>query len=203
MATTCLEIVMYKVVSSADAESQRAAAMKQAQTLPGFAGWLPLIGCQGSTERADMVVWASHETAEDAAYVVGTAREFAPFRASIAELGCTGHFALPTGGLPMICAGDGVELGRFRQRAGVTDTALRAAHARMIETHLSQQPGWRGQRLLHLQDGSWLDIAFAASEDAAQAICASWRGNEDCDAFLGLIEAVSIEFGTMQGVAEG
>ncbi|WFE76736.1 hypothetical protein [Roseinatronobacter sp. S2] len=197
MARPCLEIVTYQIRSKLDADRERAAAMKHAQTLSGFAGWLPLTGGQDSAERADMVVWASNEAAEDAARVVGTAEDFAPFRATISKPGTMGHFTLPTGGLPMMQAGDGVELGRFRLRAGVTDTALRAAHAQMIENHLSHQPGWRGQRLVRLHDGIWLDIAFAATGDAAQAICASWADSKDCDAFLAMIEPLSMEFGAI------
>jgi hypothetical protein len=158
---------------------------------------LPLSDGQEQKERADVVVWTSREAAEEAAKVVGTASEFAPFRTTIAEFGSMGHFTLPTGGLPMMQTGDGVELGRFRLRQGVTEEALRAAHAQMIENHLSRQAGCRGQRLLRLQDGSWLDIAFAETETAAQSICASWSGNSDCEAFLALIEPVSMEFGSV------
>lgn len=197
MAQPCLEIVTYSVSSERDADRQRAAAMQHAQLLPGFAGWLPLSGGQGNVRRADVVAWTNQTAAEDGAKVVGSADAFAPFRATITELGTMGYFALRPGGLPMMQAGDGVELGRFRLRTGVTEAVLRAAHTRMIKNHLSWQPGWRGQRLLRLQDGSWLDIAFAATEHTAQAICASWAGNHDCEAFLALIEPVSMEFGTI------
>lgn len=197
MAQPCLEIVTYRVNSTLDADHERKAAMKHAQALSGFSGWLPLSGGQDNAERADMVVWASKKAAEDAARAVGTAEDFAPFRATIAKLGTMGHFALPTGGLPMMQTGNGVELGRFRLRAGVTDTALRVAHARMVKNHLSHQPGWCGQRLVRLHDDIWLDIAFAATGDAAQAICASWAGSKDCDAFLAMIEPISMEFGSI------
>ncbi|MCH8490112.1 MAG: hypothetical protein LAT81_09335 [Oceanicaulis sp.] len=197
MPKPCLEIVTYKVSSARDADHQRETAAKRAQALPGFAGWLPLSGGQEHTERADVVVWTSRDAARNAAKAVGSADAFAPFRASIAAFGAMGHFTLPGGGLPFMQPGDGVELGRFRLRPGVTGEALRAAHAQMIDNHLSRQPGWRGQRLMRLQDGSWLDMAFAQTEAAAQSICASWTGNPDCEAFLALIEPVSMEFGVI------
>lgn len=197
MPQPCLEIVTYKVNSTREADHQREVAAKCALELPGFAGWLPLSDDQDHKERADVVAWTSREAAEEAAKVVGTAGAFEPFRATIAEFGAMGHFTLPNGGLPMMQAGDGVELGRFRLRQGVTEEALRAAHAQMIENHLSRQPGWRGQRLLRLPGGSWIDIAFAETETTAQSICASWSGNSDCDAFLALIEPVSMEFGSV------
>lgn len=92
---------------------------------------------------------------------------------------------------------DGIELGRFRLRLDATEDAVRVAHAKMIENHLSRQPGWRGQRLLRMQDGTYCDIAFAATEAEAQAICTSWSGNQDCEAFLALIEPISMEFGSV------
>ncbi len=97
----------------------------------------------------------------------------------------------------MMQADEGFELGRFRLRHDVTVGELQAAHTRMIENHLSRQTGWRGQRLLRLKDGTWLDLAFAASIEAAEAICASWSDSPDCNAFLALIEPVSMEFGAV------
>lgn len=197
MPQPCLEIVTYKVNSTREADHQREAAAKRALGLPGFAGWLPLSDGQDQKKRADVVVWTSRGAADEAAKVVVTAEAFEPFRTTVAEFGAMGHFTLPTGGLPMMQAGDGVELGRFRLRQGVTEEALRAAHAQMIENHLTRQPGWRGQRLLRLQDGSWIDIAFAETETATKSICASWSGNSDCEAFLAMIEPVSMEFGSV------
>ncbi|MCC5968852.1 MAG: hypothetical protein JJU15_02790 [Pararhodobacter sp.] len=197
MTQPCLEIVTYKVSAGDEADHQREQAAQRAARLAGFSGWLALSGGTNREARADMVVWRSRDAAEAAAKVVGDGDDFADFRATITEFGGMGHFALPAGALAFMQAGDGMELGRFRLRPGVTDAAIRAAHTRMVTQHLSQQPGWRGQRLVHLQDGTWLDLAFAASEAEAQAICASWTGNPECDAFLELIEPLSMEFGTV------
>lgn len=93
----------------------------------------------------------------------------------------------------------GIELGRFRLRAGCEERALRQAYRAMVEQHLRHQPGWRGQRLVRLEDGSFIDLAFAADAAQAKAICASWQGQAACDAFLALIEPVGMEFG---GVVE-
>jgi hypothetical protein len=41
------------------------------------------------------------------------------------------------------------------------------------------------------------DLAFADSRSRAEGICAGWLGQADCDAFLALIEPVSVEFGTV------
>lgn len=195
MTQPCLEIVTYHSAADCDAERRRAEAVALAQSLRGFAGWLPLSGA--SDARADIVVWAGEEAARAAGQIVGAAPQFAPFRDSIATFGSMGHFDLPCGALPLMQAGEGVELGRFRLREGVTEAALKAAHAAMIAAHLSGQSGWRGQRLLRLQDGTYLDLAFAQSQELAQAICESWANSPECAAFLALIEPISMEFGAI------
>lgn len=190
-----LEIVTYQVGSTSEADTQRQCAREIVSGFAGFSGWLPLADAETGEQRADLVVWATPEAAKDAAGKVGSGDDFAPFRATIAAFGTMGHFALPTGGLPMMQTGEGMELGRFRLRPGVTEDMLRAAHSRMIESHLSKQAGWRGQRLVNLEDGSWLDLAFAATPEHAKAICESWAAHVDCSAFLSLIEPISMEFG--------
>lgn len=91
----------------------------------------------------------------------------------------------------------GIEIGRFRLKSGITEEALRAAYATMIASHLALQTGWYAQHLVKLSDDVFLDIAFATSEDHAKAICASWQDQPVCNAFLALIEPVSMEFGTI------
>jgi hypothetical protein len=195
MTHPLLEIVTYQVGSAGEADAQRQCAKEIASGFPGFSGWLPLADAETRERRADLVVWATPEAAAEAARKVGSDDDFAPFRATISAFGAMGHFCLPAGGLPMMQAGEGMELGRFRLHPGVTEEVLREAHARMIERHLSRQAGWRGQRLAKLEDGSWLDLAFAATPGHARAICESWAGNADCCAFLALIEPISMEFG--------
>lgn len=197
MAYPRLEIVTYHVGSADDADAQRECARQIASGFPGFSGWLPLTDAETGALRADLVVWATPEAAASASGKVGSGDDFAPFRETISAFGSMGHFALPAGGLPMMQEGEGIELGRFRPRPGVTADMLRAAHARMIESHLSRQAGWRGQRLVKLEDGSWLDLAFAATPDRARMICESWADHPYCGAFLALIEPISMEFGTI------
>ena len=91
----------------------------------------------------------------------------------------------------------GLELGRFRLKEGMSEAALQEAHQAMVTNHLSKQSGWRGQHLVRLGDVIFLDVAFALTEDHAKAICASWRDQPACDAFLAFIEPLSMEFGTV------
>lgn len=91
----------------------------------------------------------------------------------------------------------GLELGRFRLKQGISEAAMREAYQLMVANHLSKQSGWCGQHLVKLDDGVFLDVAFALTKDHAKAICASWHDQPVCDAFLAFIEPISMEFGTV------
>ena len=94
-------------------------------------------------------------------------------------------------------AGEGFELGRFRLKPGVTEVDLLAASAAMEAAHLDVQPGFIKRTLVRLEGGVYLDVVCARSRVDAERICASWIGQPDCERFLALIEADSIEFGTI------
>ncbi len=44
----------------------------------------------------------------------------------------------------------GLELGRFRLKEGMSETALHEAYQTMVANHLSKQSGWCGQHLGNL-----------------------------------------------------
>ncbi|CAI1074051.1 hypothetical protein [Serratia entomophila] len=94
-------------------------------------------------------------------------------------------------------AGYGIEIGRFRLKSGVSEEEMHAAYRRMVQQHLSEQPGWRGQYLVKLDDGVFVDIAHAESYPQSQAICATWHGQAQCESFLKLIEPESMQFGSL------
>lgn len=193
----CMEVVTYRITDPDAADAERNAARDLVRGLAGFVGWMPLSGAHDRRERVDVVTWASLEDARNAAALVGRSADFAGFRNSIAQLVGMAHFSAATPPPVAMAEGEGLEIGRFRLRDGVSEAEMRAAHAAMVGRYLSSQAGWRGQRLAKLQDGSFLDIAFADSQESAERICGSWRGNADCDAFLALIEPLGIEFGQM------
>lgn len=74
---------------------------------------------------------------------------------------------------------------------------MRSVYREMVGSYLSQQPGWKSQHLVNLDDGVFVDLVFAESQTSAKAICASWQGQAICDAFLNLIEPISMEFGSL------
>ncbi|WP_219115787.1 hypothetical protein [Janthinobacterium sp. UMAB-56] len=91
----------------------------------------------------------------------------------------------------------GFEIGHFRLKPGTTESALMAACKQMEVKHLQQQEGFISHQLVRLDDGLYLDLVVALSRSAAERICGSWIGQPECEAFLALIEAESIQFGTM------
>lgn len=197
MTTPYFEIVVYKINNIESADSERDNARKQISTLPGFISWVPFTGANDKADRADLVAWASMDDALAAAKLVSTAQEFAAFRATLAQMVSIGHYTAQTKQQRPVSSGNGVELGRFRLKAGADEQAMRNAYAAMVNRHLSSQPGWHTQHLVKLADGTFVDLAFADNQTMATEICASWQGNSDCDAFLSLIDPVSMEFGTI------
>jgi hypothetical protein len=90
---------------------------------------------------------------------------------------------------------EGVEIASFRLKAGVSEDRMVIAHERMVTDFLATQEGWRGHELLTTGEGYVL-IARAIDEDRAREICHSWLESEVCGAFLALIEAGDMTFGS-------
>ena len=197
MSIPYYEIVVYKINDAPTADKERNSAIKQISALPGFLSWVPFTGTNDADDRADLVAWASMDDALAAAKRVGTAPEFAAFRATLKQMVSIGHYTAPAKPRLPATSGKGIELGRFRLKSGASEQAMREAYAAMVSEHLSHQPGWQRQHLVKLADGTFVDLAFAENETTAAEICASWQGNADCDAFLALIEPISMEFGTI------
>lgn len=91
----------------------------------------------------------------------------------------------------------GVELGRFRLKAGISENDMQVAHRKMVRLHLSKQAGWHSQSLIKLTANTFIDLVFADTIENAQAICASWQDQPICEAFLALIDPISMEFGSI------
>ncbi|MBC8716947.1 hypothetical protein [Ochrobactrum sp. Marseille-Q0166] len=190
------EIVTYKVNDITSADKERARAREQISALPGFIAWMPFTGTTDADDRVDLVSWLTLDDAQAAAKLVGTAPEFAAFRATLKQMVSIGHYKAMTPP-QMASSGNGLELGHFRLKSGADEQAMRDAYTAMVSNHLSLQAGWQAQHLVKLADGTFVDLAFADNQTTASEICANWHGNADCDAFLSLIEPVSMEFGTI------
>ena len=195
MSIPCYEVVTYTVHNLQQADAARMHARQLLAHFPGFVDWIALSGVHDGGHRADIVVWQSAQAACVAAQAVETQDEFADFRASVQSMQSMGHYqGGNSAGLP-VKVDAGVEIGRFRLAPGVEEGTMRAAYAQMVASHLSQQTGWLDQRLVKLDDGDFVDLVFACDNATAKALCASWQGQKECEAFLAMIAPVSMTFG--------
>lgn len=192
MATPCYEIVTYTVKTQQEADAARASAQRLLKHFPGFIDWIAFSGIDISTERVDLVVWNSLDAAQAAAKAVESQPEFSCFRSH-----SMGHYTVHMADAPPATSRGGIEIGRFRLKQGIQESDMRQAYNQMVERHLSLQPGWKSQHLVSLDNGVFIDLAFADSQPCAEAICASWQGQAVCNAFLEMIEPESIEFGSL------
>lgn len=197
MTNTCYEIVTYKVKKQSEADAARSSAQCLLKYFPGFIDWIALSGTDDLTERVDLVIWNSYEDALTAAKAVAHQPEFSSFRASVSSLQSMGHYVPQEKQTPELIKGCGIEIGRFRLKKGVQESKMREIYSRMVEGHLSLQPGWKSQHLVSLNNGVFVDLAFADSQLCAEAICASWQGQALCNNFLEMIEPESMEFGSI------
>ncbi|MBN3160367.1 hypothetical protein [Pectobacterium brasiliense] len=197
MATPCYEIVTYTVKTQQEADSARVSAQRLLKHFPGFIDWIAFSGIDSSAERVDLVVWHSLEAALAAGKAVESQPEFSCFRASVSGLHSMGHYTVQMAHAPSVTSRGGIEIGRFRLKQGIQESDMRQTYNQMVERHLSLQPGWKSQHLVSLDNGIFIDLAFADNQQCAKAICASWQGEVLCDAFLEMIEPESIEFGSL------
>jgi hypothetical protein len=197
MTAICYEIVAYRITDAEQADEVREQARALLARQPGFIAWTPFQGTDDANARVDLVAWTDLDSARRAGQIVGNAAEFADFRGSVASVTSMAHYTAPSLDPQPVVAGNGIELGRFRVKAGVEEGSMRAAYDAMVSRHLVHQSGWRRQHLVKLQDGIFVDLAFADDREGAEAICAAWAGNADCDRFLSMIEPISMEFGTL------
>ncbi|RZV02447.1 UNVERIFIED_ORG: hypothetical protein EOZ59_2425 [Serratia quinivorans] len=197
MTPLCYEIVTYQVKDSQVADTARDIAQRELKRFPGYIDWIAFSGMDVPCERVDLVVWRSHEEAQVAAKAVASLPEFLSFRSSVSHLDSMGHYVAPRVQTSVVRKGYGIEIGRFRLKPGVNESAMHAAYNAMIERHLAHQTGWKNQYLVSLGNGVFIDMAFADDQLCAEAICASWQGETVCEVFLAMIDPMSMEFGSL------
>ncbi len=195
-----MNIPFHQIMTYTEKETQktalvRTAAQEKIKTLPGFMTWTTFFGADDPTRRADLITWSSFQHAQAAIETIETTKQFTEFRAL--TIISPNLATMNTMSPPLIKAGEGIELGYFRLKSGIHEETVRNAHRAMIARYLSHQPGWRRQQLVKLDNGVFVDIAFADGRSEAETLCASWLGQHDCEAFLALIEPESMTFGTV------
>lgn len=191
------EVVVYRITEADRFDAIRIAAEAEVRKLPGWLGWSHLVASDDPAQRVDLVSWRDGASAAAAGREVGEAKRFAPFRQAIAAVTSFGHYHTDAPSVPSLSPSLGIELGRFQLRAGSDESAMKAAYRAMVDGFLSQQQGWVGQWLVGLGDGAFVDVALATSVERAREICASWIGNDLCEAFMAYVEDDDMAFGTV------
>jgi heme-degrading monooxygenase HmoA len=191
------EVVVYSSTSTEAADAARAAILSKVRELPGFMSFLPLVGTDDASDRADIVTWASSEAATAAAQAVGSHPDFASFTASVAKLTTMGYYRAQWASAPAASGSClGMEVGFFRLRPGVSEAEARAAHAKAVDGYLSHQPGWVAQHFVAFDGGLYLDLLLAETRERAEAICGLWGDHPDCQRFVSLVQDVDMKFGS-------
>lgn len=190
------EIVLYRVNDPAEFEIVREQAQAKVRQLPDSLGWQHLASVSDAAVRADLVGWRDDVSAKAGAEAVGKAAEFSSFRESIAAIDHIGYYCLVDGPVAAPDTGLGIELGRFRLKKGMDAADMKQAHEAMVRGYLALQDGWRGQMLVELGYGAFMDIALADTRERAEQICATWIANPLCNAFLDYVEDAHMEFGS-------
>lgn len=82
-----------------------------------------------------------------------------------------------------------MELAPFRLRPGVTEEQLVEASAALQRDFVSKLPGFLSRTLLRATDGSYLDVVWWASREAAQGAVNAAAESKTCAAFFALMDA--------------
>jgi hypothetical protein len=92
---------------------------------------------------------------------------------------------------PFPIAFKGLEFGTFRLADGATEADMLAAAKTMEDEFLNLEEGFLGHAILRGNDGTYVDLAFATSQDKAEEICGKWMQNPHALRFLALVDHAS------------
>ena len=81
-----------------------------------------------------------------------------------------------------------MEFGKFKMKAGTSEDMMIQVASEMEREFLSQKNGFLGHAILKGRDGSYVDLAFATSQEKAEEICGKWMTNEFALKYLEFIE---------------
>jgi len=87
----------------------------------------------------------------------------------------------------------GMEFGKFKIKTGASEDEMIQAASEMEQEFLSQEDGFLGHAILKGRDGSYVDMAFATSQEKAEEICGKWMVNEFALKYLEFMEPDSAD----------
>jgi len=92
----------------------------------------------------------------------------------------------------------GMEFGTFRLKEGMSEHELIKTSKMLDQEFLCKEDGFLGHVILKGEDGLYIDLAFATTQEKAEQICAKWMSNEFALKYLEFFdpESVKISFWT-------
>jgi len=87
----------------------------------------------------------------------------------------------------------GMEFCTFELKQGASEEKMLEAAKNMEQEFLSKQAGFLGHAVLKGQNDTYVDLAFATSQEQAEAICGKWMENEFALKYLEFIDAESVD----------
>lgn len=87
----------------------------------------------------------------------------------------------------------GIEFCTFKLKNGASEVEMLEAAKNMDKEFLSKEHGFLGHGVLKGKDETYVDLAFATSQEKAEAICAKWMENEFALKYLDFIDTESVD----------
>ncbi len=94
----------------------------------------------------------------------------------------------------------GMEFGVFKLKTGASEEKLLEAAKHMEREFLSKEKKFLGHTILKGKDGAYVDLVFATSQEAAEAICSQWMENEFALQYLEIIDSESVDISFWQRI---
>lgn len=94
----------------------------------------------------------------------------------------------------------GVEFCTFTLKEGASEEKMLEAAKNMEKEFLSHEQGFLGHAVLKGKDGTYVDLAFATSQQKAEAICEKWMENEFSLEYLNFIDSESVDLSFWQRI---
>lgn len=101
--------------------------------------------------------------------------------------------SLPLKNMTNINSFTGMEFGTFKLKEGASEKKMLEAAKNMEQEFLSKEPGFLGHAVLKGQNDTYVDLAFATTQEQAEAICGKWMENAFALKYLEFIDAESVD----------
>jgi len=87
----------------------------------------------------------------------------------------------------------GIEFCTFKLKNGASEEKMLEAAKNMDQKFLSREHGFLGHGVLKGKDETYVDLAFATSQEKAEEICGKWMENEFALKYLEFIDSESVD----------